>query len=77
MEVDNELDKKRIVERFEKEIEVLTEYFKKSVFDVRKDFNDDIRNINKMRCRDKSDMDVRLLEIDNGIKISCKDILKH
>jgi hypothetical protein len=31
LEGDNELDKKRIVERFEKEISSLTEYFKKTV----------------------------------------------
>jgi len=33
--VDNEQDKKRIEERFEKEIYGITEYFKKSVMDVR------------------------------------------
>ena len=58
LEGDNELDKKRIVERFEKEISSLTEYFKKTVQDVRKDFTDDIRSMQKLRARDKSDADV-------------------
>ena len=59
LEGDNELDKKRIVERFEKEIASLTDYFKKTVQDVRKDFTDDIRSMQKLRARDKSDADVK------------------
>ena len=59
LESDNELDKKRIVEGFAKEIENLTDYFKKAVQDVRKDFNDDIRSMQKLRARDKSDADLK------------------
>ena len=59
LESENELDKKRIVERFAKEISTLTEYFAKNVEDVRKDFNDDIRSLKKLRARDKSDADLK------------------
>ena len=66
MEQDNELDKKRIVERFEKQIENLTEHFKEQVRDVRKDFENDLREIQKHRARDKSDNEVRLEQVDNS-----------
>ena len=59
LESENELDKKRIVERFAKEISTLTKYFAKNVEDVRKDFNDDIRSLKKLRARDKSDADLK------------------
>jgi len=59
LESENELDKKRIVERFAKEISTLTDYFAKNVEDVRKDFNDDIRSLKKLRARDKSDADLK------------------
>jgi len=65
LEIDNELDKKRIEERFEKEISGMTEYFKKAVKDVRQDFTDDIRTIMKNRARDKSDQDLLMSEINN------------
>lgn len=45
LESENEMDKKRIVERFENELANITEYFKKQVQDVRKDFTDDIRSM--------------------------------
>jgi hypothetical protein len=45
LEIDNELDKKRIKERFEKEIKNMTDYFKNSVGDVRREFTEDLRNI--------------------------------
>lgn len=62
LENENELDKKRIVERFEQELGNMTEYFKKQVKDVRKDFTDDIRSMQKLRARDKSDSDVHFEE---------------
>ena len=62
LESDNELDKKRIVERFEHELFNMTEYFTKQVQDVRKDFTDDIRSMQKLRARDKSDADVHFDE---------------
>jgi len=55
LEVDNELDKKRIVERFEKEIINMTDYFNTTVSEVRKEFNEDMRNIARNRARDKAD----------------------
>ena len=63
LEQDNELDKRRIVERFEKEIQSLTEFFNKTVSEVKKDFSDDIRNIQKMRARDKSDAEVKFKQL--------------
>ena len=42
LEQDNELDKKRLEEKFEKELTNSADYFKKAVDDVRKDFTDDI-----------------------------------
>ena len=68
------MDKKRIEERFETEIQAVTEYFKGAVRDTRKDFNDELRHINKMRARDKSDMDVRQKQIDKNIEVNAKDI---
>ena len=62
LESDNELDKKRIVERFEQELLNMTEYFTKQVQDVRTDFTDDIRSMQKLRARDKSDADVKFDE---------------
>ena len=38
MQAENELDKKRIVERFETELSTTKEFFKKQVTDVRNDF---------------------------------------
>ena len=67
LEQENELDKKRIVQRFEKELGNLTEYFKKAVQDVRTDFNDDIKNIKRLRARDKSDQDLKFQ--DHGQKL--------
>lgn len=42
LEQDNELDKKRLEEKFEKELTNSADYFKKAVDDVRNDFTDDI-----------------------------------
>ena len=77
LEQDNELDKKRIVENFEGQILNLTEFFKKSVEDVRKDFNDDIRAIQKMRARDKSDADQLLSKIKENLEAHGLDLAKH
>ena len=74
LEVENELDKKRIVENFESELHSTTEYFKGAVKDVRHDFNDELRHMNKMRARDKSDQDVRQREIDRMIQVNARDI---
>lgn len=64
MESENELDKKRIVERFETELNSVTEYFKRQVQDVRTDFEDEIRQMQKMRARDKSDADNSFKDLD-------------
>ena len=45
--------------------------------DTRKDFNDELRHINKMRARDKSDMDVRQKGMDKTIEINATDIRTH
>ena len=50
------------MERFETEILKLTDFFKQTVMDVKKDFNDDIRSMQKMRARDKSDQDSKFIE---------------
>lgn len=55
MESENEMDKKRIVERFEKSIENLTNDFQNTVEEVRHKFDDDLRHLHRMRARDKSD----------------------
>lgn len=64
MESENELDKKRIVERFETELNSVTEYFKRQVQDVRSDFEEEIRQMQKMRARDKSDADNSFKDLD-------------
>jgi len=58
LEAENDLDKKRIVGRFEKQLAGQAESFKKAVADVRSDFRDDLRAIQKLRARDRSDQDV-------------------
>lgn len=77
LEVENELDKKRIVETFEKEIHGITEYFKKAVEDVRKDFTGDIRSMQKLRARDKSDADRAIRDINEKLALNSLDIAKH
>lgn len=39
------IDKNRIVDKFEKELATLTDYFKTTVKEVRSDFTDDIRSL--------------------------------
>ena len=77
LENENELDKKRIVERFEQELGNMTEYFKKQVQDVRKDFTDDIRSMQKLRARDKSDSDVHFEEQGDKIFKNASEIMRH
>ena len=65
------------MERFEKEISSLTDYFSKTVTEVKSDFTDDIRNMQKLRARDKSDAEVKLKDINTRLEINSTDILKH
>ena len=57
LEQDNELDKKRIVKKFENDLEILTEKFQNTVEEVRRDFTEDIRRLQQGRARDKTDSD--------------------
>ena len=77
LEQDNELDKKRITERFEKELKNMAEYFKKAVDDVRKDFTDDIGSMKKLRARDKSDADVKFKFQGEKLHTNSQDMLKY
>ena len=77
LESDNELDKKRIVENFETKIGNLTEYFNQKVREVRKDFAEDMRNLQKLIHRHKSDADVRAENHDSRIILNTDDIAKH
>ena len=77
MQGENELDKKRIVERFETELETTKEFFKKQVTDVRNDFEEDIRSMQKMRGRDKTDMENRSADHWVYIKKNCADSEKY
>ena len=40
------------------------EFFKKQVQEVKKDFVDDIRSLQKLRARDKSDQDIILKTVN-------------
>lgn len=77
LEVDNELDKKRIEERFEKEIAVMTADFKKQVTEVRKDFTDDIRAMQRNRARDKADQDLQYRDFYQALDGTRDDVGKH
>jgi hypothetical protein len=77
LEVDNELDKKRIEERFEKEIAVMTSDFKKQVTEVRKDFTDDIRGMQKNRARDKTDQGLQYKNFYQALDASRSDVVRH
>ena len=77
LESDNELDKKRIVEGFNTKIENLTEYFNQKVKEVRKDFAEDMRNLQKLIHRHKSDSDVRAENHDGRIVSNTGDIMRH
>jgi L-amino acid N-acyltransferase YncA len=77
MESENELDKKRIVERFETELNSVTEYFKRQVQDVRSDFEEEIRQMQKMRARDKSDADNSFKDLDKQLTVLQEDLIKY
>ena len=77
MESENELDKKRIVERFETELNSVTEYFKRQVQDVRSDFEEEIRQMQKMRARDKSDADNSFKDLDKQLTVLQEDLTKY
>lgn len=77
MESENELDKKRIVERFETELNSVTEYFKRQVQDVRRDFEEEIRQMQKMRARDKSDADNSFKDLDKQLTVLQEDLIKY
>ena len=77
MQSENELDKKRIVERFETELTSKEEFFKKQVADVRNDFQEDIRSMQKLRARDKTDMENRSTEHWGYIKKAQDDKIKY
>jgi|TARA_B110000285_G_scaffold214572_1_gene260091 hypothetical protein len=57
LEATNQQEHADMFSKFEKEMLVVAEYCKKQVLKVQNDFQDDIRSMQKLRARDRSDYD--------------------
>lgn len=77
VEADTENAQKSIVQRFEEELANQAEFFKKQVQEMRNNFDEDIRFMQKLRARDKTDNELKYKELEENIQMNSQDILKH